>query len=88
MANPFVPNMPQNDPIAMLRQNPQQAQQMMTQFRSNPAQMLMRLGYNIPPNLTTPDQIGPYLLQSGQISKQQVNQLMALSPQLGGLLSK
>ena len=47
------------------------------QFRANPMQMLAKK-YNLPNNLNDPNEIIQYLLNSGQITQQQVNQAMQM----------
>lgn len=41
---------------------------MVQQLRQNPAMMLRQAGYNVPANITNPQQIVNHLLQTGQIS--------------------
>ena len=52
---------------------------MYQQFRQNPMQMLMQR-FNIPGNvnMNNPNDIIQYLLNSGQVSQQQVNQVMSM----------
>lgn len=52
---------------------------MYQQFRQNPTQMLMQR-FNIPGNvnMNNPNDIIQYLLNSGQVSQQQVNQVMSM----------
>jgi len=50
---------------------------MYQQFRANPMQMLAKK-YNLPNNLNDPNEIIQYLLNSGQITQQQVNQAMQM----------
>ena len=54
--------------------------QMYQQLRQNPAQMLAQR-FNLPPNMdmNNPNEILQYLLNSGQINQQQVNQANAMS---------
>lgn len=42
---------------------------MLQQLRQNPAMMLRQAGYNVPANITNPQQIVNHLLQTGQISQ-------------------
>lgn len=51
-----------NDPISMLRQ-----------LQSNPIQMLMQRGMNVPQNMNNPQQIIQHLMNTGQISQEQYN---------------
>jgi hypothetical protein len=50
--------------------------QMLQQFKQNPMQMIMQRRLNLPQNVSMndPNAILQSLLQSGQISQQQVNQ--------------
>ena len=45
---------------------------------SNPQGYLQNLGYNIPQGMTDPKQITRYLLQSGQVGGQRLQQVMRL----------
>lgn len=53
--------------------------QMYQQLRQNPMQMLARR-FNIPSNvnMNDPNSIIQYLINSGQVSQQQVNQMMTM----------
>lgn len=51
--------------------------QMVTQFKSNPMQALMQR-YNIPQNMSNPQEIVQHLLNTGQVTQQQVNGAMQL----------
>lgn len=57
--------------------NLMQLAQMYSQFRQNPMGMLTRR-YNIPQNLNNPQDIIQHLLNSGQISQDQVNSAMQM----------
>lgn len=50
---------------------------MLNQFRNNPMQMLSRR-FNIPQNLNDPQAIIQHLLNSGQVTQDQVNQAMQM----------
>lgn len=50
---------------------------MLQQFQSNPMQMLAQR-FNLPQNINDPQQIIQYLLNSGQITQEQVNQAMQM----------
>ena len=71
-----------------IKSQPQQQQQpdynaLYQQFRQNPAQALLQSHYNIPENLQNdPNAMLSYLLQSGQISQQQ----LAFARQRSGML--
>ena len=53
--------------------------QMLSQLRSNPLGLLKQAGFNVPTNLNNPQEIIQYLMNSGQVSQQQLNnaQMMA-----------
>lgn len=54
--------------------NPMNMMQMLQQFRANPMQMLMQRRLNVPQTMANdPSAILNHLLQTGQISQQQVN---------------
>lgn len=42
---------------------------MIQQLKQNPAAMLRQAGYNVPTNITNPQQIVNHLLQTGQINQ-------------------
>lgn len=52
-------------------QNPMQ---MLMQLKQNPLSLLQRVGFNIPTNLTNPQQIVEHLTKTGQINQAQLNQ--------------
>lgn len=60
---------------------------MIAQFRQNPMSVLSKR-YNIPPNLTDPNEILQYLLNTQQVSQDQVNRVMQMknNPQIQQLL--
>lgn len=62
--------------------------QMYQQFKQNPIQMLSQK-FNIPMGLNDSQQIIQYLLNSGQVSQSQVNQVMQLknNPQIQQLFN-
>lgn len=55
--------------------------QMLSQLRTNPLGVLQRAGFNVPANINSPQAIIQHLMNSGQISQQQLNnaQMMAQS---------
>lgn len=59
---------------------------MLNQFKQNPMAMLSRR-FNIPQNMNDPNQIIQYLLNSGQVSQEQVNRVMQMknNPQFQNL---
>lgn len=50
---------------------------MVAQFKNNPMQMLMQR-YSIPQNINNPQDIVQHLLNTGQVTQQQVNSAMQL----------
>lgn len=57
--------------------NPAQLFQIFTQFKQNPMALLGNR-FNIPNNISNPQDIIQHLLNSGQISQQQLNQAMSM----------
>ena len=49
-------------------------QGMLTQLMQNPIGMLQKVGFNVPQNLNNPQDIIQHLMNSGQISQQQLQQ--------------
>lgn len=74
MSNPLMGGMPNGNmnPMAML-----------SQLRSNPMALLQRAGFNVPANLNNPQAIIQHLMNSGQISQQQVNNAQAMAKNFG-----
>lgn len=58
--------------------NIQSILQMYSQFRQNPMALLGRR-FNIPQGIQSPHDMVQYLLNSGQVSQDQVNQAMQMS---------
>lgn len=60
---------------------------MLTNLKSNPMQILMQNGFNIPQNMNDPRAIVQHFLNSGQITQEQVNQAMQMrdNPMFKGL---
>lgn len=60
---------------------------MIAQFKQNPMSVLSQR-YNIPPNLTDPNEILQHLLNTQQVSQDQVNRVMQMrnNPQIQQLL--
>lgn len=57
--------------------NIQSILQMYSQFRQNPMSLLGRR-FNIPQGIQSPQDVVQYLLNSGQVSQDQVNQAMRM----------
>lgn len=77
MPNPlYQQSQPQNDFLSMI-----------TKFKQNPIAALSQK-YNIPQNITDPNQILQHLLSTNQVSQDQVNRVMAMknNPQIQQLL--
>ena len=63
--------------------NPMNFMQMFGQFRQNPTQFLIQQKFNIPQNIgSNPQAIVQHLLDTNQISQQQVNQARQMLPKL------
>ncbi len=62
---------------------------MYRQLKSNPVQFLSRR-FNIPQNMNNPNDIVQHLLNTGQVSQEQVNQVMSMknNPILKQLMEK
>ena len=60
---------------------------MLNQFKQNPMGMLSKR-FNIPQDMSDPNQILQHLLNSGQVSQEQVNRVMQMKndPQIQRLL--
>ena len=52
---------------------------MLNQLKNDPMGLLKKAGYNIPSNVTGPQQIVEYLTQSGQLSQAQLNQAQQMA---------
>ena len=53
--------------------------QMLGQLKNNPLAMLQRAGFNIPANISGPQQIIQHLTQTGQINQAQLNQAQQMA---------
>lgn len=62
--------------------NIQNVMNLYSAFRQNPISMLQRR-FNVPSNLNTPDQIISHLVQTGQVSQEQINQMMQMGKFFG-----
>lgn len=56
---------------------------MLNQLKQNPLGMLQRAGFNVPGNVTNPQAIIQHLMNSGQITQQQMNQAQAMAQTFG-----
>jgi hypothetical protein len=57
-------------------QNPMQ---MLMQLKQNPLSLLQKVGFNIPTNLSSPQQIVEHLTKTGQINQAQLNQAQQMA---------
>lgn len=55
--------------------------QMLQQLRQNPMQFLKGAGYNVPSNITSPNDIIQYLMNSGQVSQDAYNRARQMAAQ-------
>lgn len=63
----------------MMSMNPVQ---MIQQLKSNPIQFLQRAGFNVPNNITSPNDIIQHLMNSGQVSQDAYNRARQMAAQL------
>ena len=72
-----------------MNNNPMNFMQMFGQFRQNPTQFLIQQKFNIPQNIgSNPQAIVQHLLDTNQISQQQVNQARQMLPQFNQMLGR
>lgn len=64
--------------------NPLQMMQFISQFKQNPMGMLLQK-YNIPQEMNNPEQILKHLLDTKQVTQDQVNQAMQMGNSFKGL---
>ena len=57
--------------------------QMLAQLKQNPLGMLRQYGFNVPDNISDPNAIVQYLMNSGQINQQTYNQARMMAQQMG-----
>lgn len=70
------------NPLFNMLGNGQNPMQMLMQLKQNPLSMLQRVGFNIPTNLTNPQQIVEHLTKTGQINQAQLNQAQQMMQML------
>lgn len=58
--------------------NVQNMIQLLQQLKQDPVATLAKKKYKIPPGMTDPNDISQYLLNTNQVSQQQVNEIMAM----------
>ena len=71
MANPLF-GLLNNNPVGNMMQ-------MLQQLKQNPMALLGKAGYNIPMNLSNPQQIVEHLTKTGQINQSQLNQAQRMA---------
>ncbi|MBO7625736.1 MAG: hypothetical protein J6S82_10620 [Bacteroidales bacterium] len=59
--------------------------QMLGQLKQNPMALLQRVGFNIPGNINSPQDIIQHLTRTGQINQNQLNQAQQMAQMFGGL---
>ena len=57
--------------------------QMLAQLKQNPLGMLRQYGFNVPDNISDPNAIVQYLMNSGQINQQTYNQARMRAQHMG-----
>lgn len=57
--------------------------QMLTQLKSNPLGLLRSAGYNVPDNMSNPQAIIQHLMNSGQLSQEQLNKAQQMARNFG-----
>lgn len=67
MSNPLVGGMP-NNPM-----------QMLAQLKQNPLAVLQKAGFNVPSNISSPQEIIQHLMNSGQVTQAQLNQAQQMA---------
>lgn len=77
MANPFFNALGGS---ATGNMNPMQ---MLSQLKSNPLGLLRQAGFNVPDNISNPQAIIQHLMNSGQISQQQLTQAQQMAQNFG-----
>ena len=58
---------------------------MLSQLKQNPMAMLTRAGFNVPGNVSGPQQIVQHLVQSGQVNQQQLDYAQQMAQMFGGM---
>lgn len=72
-----------NNPLMGNMANGMNIMQQLQMLRQNPMQFLRQRGYNVPDNITNPQAIIQHLMNSGQVSQQQMNQAQAMAQGFG-----
>lgn len=72
-----------NNPLMGNMANGMNIMQQLQMLRQNPMQFLRQRGFNVPDNITNPQAIIQHLMNSGQVSQQQMNQAQAMAQGFG-----
>lgn len=72
-----------NNPLMGNMANGMNIMQQLQMLRQNPMQFLRQRGFNVPNNVTDPQAIIQHLMNSGQVSQQQMNQAQAMAQGFG-----
>lgn len=72
-----------NNPLMGNMANGFNVMQQLQQLRQNPMQFLRQRGFNVPDNVTDPQAIIQHLMNSGQVTQQQMNQAQAMAQGFG-----
>lgn len=59
--------------------------QMLMQLKQNPAGLLQQKGFNVPANVQNPQEIIQYLMNSGQVNQNQLNQAQQMAQMFNGM---
>ena len=59
--------------------------QMLGQLKSNPTGLLRQAGFNVPDNISNPQDIIQHLMNSGQVNQNQVNQAQQMAQQFASM---
>lgn len=57
--------------------------QMLMQLKTNPMAVLQQAGFNVPMNVSSPQDIIQHLMNSGQVTQEQVNQAQQKAQMFG-----
>ena len=59
--------------------------QMLMQLKSNPLGILRQAGFNVPYSMNNPQEISQYLMNSGQVSQEQLNRAQQQAQMFGNM---
>ena len=72
-----------NNPLMGNMANGMNIMQQLQMLRQNPMQFLRQRGFNVPDNITNPQAIIQHLMNSGQVTQQQMNQAQVMAQGFG-----